>query len=52
LVEEQYYLSKYAGISLTESAMLSDFEREAFLNLVIKQLKEEIQAQSNIKTAQ
>jgi hypothetical protein len=40
-VEEQYYLSRKAGISITESSYLPDFEREAYVNMLKRDLKEE-----------
>jgi len=40
LTEEQYILASRAGISIAESNALPDFEREAFINLLIKDLKQ------------
>ena len=38
LLEEQFLLARY-GISITESNMLADFEREAFVSLAIQHIK-------------
>jgi len=46
IVKEQYYLSKYANIGLLESSLLPDFERDAYLNLILKDLKEEAKLKS------
>jgi len=39
-VEDQYYLASMAGISLAESSAISEFEREAFVNLLVKSIKQ------------
>lgn len=36
IIKEQYYLSRDANIGLLESNLMPDFEREAFLNMVLK----------------
>jgi len=41
IIEEQYYLARKAGISLTESSQLPDFEREAYINLLKRDIKNE-----------
>ena len=41
LAEEQFFLSKLANISITESNNLPLFEHEVYVNLLIKYLKEE-----------
>ena len=41
VVREQYHLARKANISLTESSMLPEFEREAYTNMLIKDLKDE-----------
>lgn len=46
IVEEQYYLAKRAGISILESSLLPDFEREAYINLVLRDLKKEQEARN------
>ena len=35
IIEQQFILAKY-GISVTESNVLADFEREAFFNLAMR----------------
>ena len=49
IVEEQFWLAAEGNISLTESAFLSDFEREAYVGLVAKRIKQKSQ-QLNIST--
>jgi len=39
ITEEQYYLASKANIGIEESNLLPDFEREALLNLVIRDMK-------------
>jgi len=39
ITEEQYYLASKANISIEESNLLPDFEREALLSLVIRDMK-------------
>jgi hypothetical protein len=41
IVEEQFYLARHGGISLYESSVMPEFEREAFINLLVKDLKKE-----------
>jgi hypothetical protein len=41
ITEEQYYLASRAHISLAESNELPDFEREAFISMVIKDIKQQ-----------
>lgn len=41
LVKEQYHLAKKANISLLESSLIPDFEREAYTNMLVKELREE-----------
>lgn len=43
IIKEQYYLAK-AGISILESNLLPDFERDAFMSMIIKEAKEELEA--------
>ena len=43
IVQEQYYLARKAGISLMESSMIPDFEREAYVNMLLKDLKDEME---------
>ena len=44
ITEEQYLLASRAHISIAESNELPDFEREAFINLVIRDLKQKADA--------
>jgi len=39
IIQEQYILAKYCNISLTESENLTEFEREAYVNMHIADLK-------------
>ncbi len=39
ILEEQYYLSSKANISILDSNNIADFEREVFVNLLTKDLK-------------
>lgn len=41
VVREQYELSRNAGISLTESDDMPDFEREVYINILLSDLKRE-----------
>jgi hypothetical protein len=41
IILEQYHLSKGAGISISESNEISEFEREAYINLLIKDIRKE-----------
>lgn len=40
ITEEQYYLASRAHIGIEESNLLPEFEKEALLNLVIRDLKD------------
>ena len=44
MVEEQYYLSKLAHISILESNRLPDFEREIYSNLLSRDLQAEAES--------
>lgn len=44
LTYEQFQLSRKANISLMESTMLPEFEREAYVNMLLKDLKQEVEA--------
>lgn len=44
ITEEQFQLARKAGISILESTMLPEFEREAYVNLLIKDLKKEVES--------
>jgi hypothetical protein len=37
IIKEQYHLSSKANISVLESNLMADFEREAFLIMVLKE---------------
>ena len=39
IVTQQYKLAKLAGISIEESLQMADFEREAYLNLLVRDIK-------------
>lgn len=39
ITEDQFYLASRAHIPLSESNELADFEREAFMGLVVKDIK-------------
>lgn len=44
LAYEQFQLARKANISLIESTMLPEFEREAYVNMLLKDLKQEVEA--------
>lgn len=44
LIEQQYILSKKCGISILESSMMADFEREIYVSLLMKDTQEEMKA--------
>jgi len=44
IIREQYLLSSRANISLTESNELPDFEREAYLSLILKDVENELKS--------
>lgn len=44
IVEEQYALAKKCNISLLESNLLPDFERQIHINLLMKDMEEERKA--------
>lgn len=37
IISDQYHLSSKANISILESNLMPDFEKEAFLNLILKE---------------
>jgi hypothetical protein len=49
IVKEQYYLAKRVNISIFESNLLSNFEREAYINMLSKELKEEAESMAKAK---
>jgi len=44
IVIEQYQLAKHAGISLIESNELAEFEREAYVNLLVRDINRETES--------
>jgi len=46
LTYEQFQLARKANISIMESTMLPEFEREAYVNMLLKDLKQEVDALS------
>ncbi len=44
IVTQQYQLAKLAGISIEESLQMADFEREAYLNLLIRDIKRDAES--------
>jgi hypothetical protein len=48
LVESQYYLAKKANISLLDSNNIPDWEREAILGLLMRDLKKETEQYKDI----
>jgi hypothetical protein len=44
IVAQQYQLSKHAGISISESLQMAEFEREAYLNLLVRDIKREAES--------
>lgn len=49
ITEQQHYLAKRCGISLTESGELPDFEREIHYSILVKDIKQEINELNNLK---
>jgi hypothetical protein len=41
IIEEQYYLAKKVNISVSESTLMADWEREIFCSLLLADIKEE-----------
>jgi len=41
ILQEQYYLARHGKISLLESSLIPDFEREIFLAMLSKEMEEE-----------
>ena len=44
ITEEQFQLARKAGIIILESTMLPEIEREAYVNMLIKDLKSEVES--------
>lgn len=49
ITEQQHYLAKKCGISLSESGELPDFEREVHYSILAKDVKQEINELNNLK---
>jgi len=49
IIEEQYYLSKKANISITDSTLMPDWEREIYSILLLADIKEETEQIEDIK---
>jgi len=45
ITEDQYILASRANISIADSNEMADFEREAMINLVIKDLRQKAEAE-------
>ena len=41
IIKEQYHLSKHANINISETNNMPDWEREAYISLLIKDMKDE-----------
>jgi hypothetical protein len=48
IMEEQFFLSSKAGISLMDSNNIPDFERTIYVGLLMKELMEKKQALENL----
>lgn len=44
IIEEQYLLARKCNIGIEESSLMADFERQIFVNMIIKELEEEAKA--------
>jgi hypothetical protein len=44
IIEEQYLLARKCHIGIEESNRMADFERQIFINMIIKELEEEAKA--------
>jgi hypothetical protein len=42
IINKQFELSKHTSISISESNRLADWERDAYVNILLKKLKEEV----------
>jgi len=47
LIQEQFLLARH-GISLTESMMLPDFEREAFVSTAVEYMRKKYETTDNL----
>lgn len=50
ITQEQFQLARKANISLVESTLLPEFEREAYVNMLLKDIKKEVDALSGAST--
>jgi hypothetical protein len=41
VTKQQYYLSKHCNISISESNLMPDFERELFYMMLVNEIEEE-----------
>lgn len=48
IIDDQYWLSKRANISVQESNQMAEFERIFFVSLLLKDIKEETEAYENM----
>lgn len=44
IIEQQYVLAKKCNMPISETNMMADFEREIYINILIKDLEEEKKA--------
>ena len=49
ILRQQFQLSRRANISISESEMMADFEREVYINLLLEDLKREEEQAENYK---
>lgn len=47
IIEQQYVLAKKCNISISDSNIMADFEREIFVNLLMRDIEEERKALNN-----
>jgi len=51
IIEDQFYLAHQSNISVSESQNMADFEREAYVSLLIRHLEQEAKSyQKNNKS--
>lgn len=44
LIEQQYVLAKKCNMTVSETNMMADFEREIYINILMKDMEEEKKA--------
>lgn len=49
ILEQQYYLASKVGIPISDSNNMADFERLAFVNMYMKEMKKRKEALDKIK---